>query len=330
LTIAKVFGGRDQFAPVGAETALQLRGELGRRLRQFRRVDRSWTALDGPDTGSPHRLRPRGTTIMADATRPAIWGNTEAYEAYMGRWSRPAAEAFVAWLALPSEQRWLDVGCGTGALTEAVLAAADPQEVVGLDPSADFIGLAMARIVDPRVRFEIGDARALPMAGGTFDTAVAGFVLNWVPDSEAALAEMARVVRTAGTVGAYVWDYAGEMQLVRTFWQAAAALDPKAGALDQARQFPLCQPAPLAALFRQAGMADVVVDAIDIPTRFRDFDDYWRPHLLPGSASVQRYVASLGEAQRAALREKLQAELPIAADGSIPLIARAWAVRGTK
>jgi SAM-dependent methyltransferase len=267
---------------------------------------------------------------MADAARPTVWGNTEAYEAYMGRWSRPVAEAFVAWLALPPGRHWLDVGCGTGALTEAVLAAADPREVVGLDPSADFVGMAMTRIVDPRVRFEIGDARALPMAGETFDAAVAGLALNWIPDAEAAVAEMARVVRSGGTVSAYVWDYAGEMQLVRTFWQAAIALDPPAAALDQARQFPLCHPAPLTALFRQAGLADVAVDAIDIPTRFRDFEDYWQPHLLPGSGSVQRYVTALGETQRAALREKLQTGLPVAADGSIPLIARAWAVRGTK
>ena len=267
---------------------------------------------------------------MADSARPPVWGNTEAYEAYMGRWSRPAAEAFVAWLALPSGRQWLDVGCGTGALTEAVLAAAKPHEVVGIDPSADFVGMAVARIVDPRVRFEIGDARALPMTGETFDAVVAGLVLNWVPDSDAAVAEMARVVRPGGTVAAYVWDYAGEMQLVRTFWRAATALDPEAEGLDQARQFPICQPEPLTTIFRQVGLADVAVDAIDIPTRFRDFDDYWQPHLLRGSAPVQRYVAALGVVQRAALRDRLQTTLPVTADGSIPLIARAWAVRGTK
>ena len=120
------------------------------------------------------------------------------------------------------------------------------------------------------------------------------------------------------------------MQLVRTFWQAAIALDPAAAALDRARQFPLCQPAPLAALFRQAGLADAAVVAIDIPTHCRDFDDYWRPHLLTGSASVQHYVAALGETQRAVLRDKLQTGLPVAADGSIPLIARARADQGTK
>jgi hypothetical protein len=141
---------------------------------------------------------------------------------------------------------------------------------------------------------------------------------------------MVRAARPGGTVGAYVWDYRGEMQLVRAFWRAAIALDPAAATWDQARQFPIFQPEPLAALFRGAALADVAVDAIDTPTTFRDFDDYWEPHLLGGSGVAPRYVNSLREMERAALRERLQATLPIAADGSIPLIARAWAVRGTK
>jgi SAM-dependent methyltransferase len=252
----------------------------------------------------------------------------------MGRWSRPVAGAFVAWLSPPPGLTWLDVGCGTGALTEAILGAADPREILGIDPSADFIGAAEARIDDPRVRgkctFEIGDARALPVASDAFDVVVAGLALNFVPDPEIAATEMVRAARPGGTIGAYVWDYGGEMQLVRAFWRAAIALDPAAAAWDQARQFPICQPEPLAALFRGAGLADVAVDAIDTPTTFRDFDDYWRPHLLRGSGVAPRYVNSLGEMERAALRERLQATLPIAADGSIPLMARAWAVRGTK
>jgi SAM-dependent methyltransferase len=159
---------------------------------------------------------------------------------------------------------------------------------------------------------------------------VAGLALNFVPDPEAAVTEMVRVTRPGGIVGAYVWDYGGEMQLVRTFWQAAIALDPTAAIWDQGRQFPICQPGALIDLFRRAGLATIVGQAIDIPTTFRDFDDYWEPHLLGGSGVNQRYVTSLEEIERAALRERLQATLPIAADGSIPLIARAWAVRGTK
>jgi SAM-dependent methyltransferase len=269
---------------------------------------------------------------MTDATRPQVWGNIEAYEAYIGRWSRPLARAFVTWLAPPPRLSWLDVGCGTGALTQAILDAADPGEILGVDPSTDFIGAATAQVVDPQVRctFEIGDARALPVASDAYDVVVAGLVLNFVPEPETAATEMVRAARPGGTVAAYVWDFAGEMQFVRSFWEAAVALDPAAAAWDQARQFPICHPEPLAALFRGAGLADVVVEAIEIPTTFRDFDDYWQPHLLAGAGVAPRYVASLEETERPALRERLRATLPVAADGSIPLIARAWAVRGTK
>ncbi len=267
---------------------------------------------------------------MAEPTRPHVWGNTEAFEAYMGRWSRPVAKSFLAWLLPPPGLRWLDVGCGTGALTRAIHATADPRDVLGVDPAADFIATATARIIDPRAHFAIGDARDLPVPSDAYNLVVAGLALNFVPKPALALTEMVRAARPGGTVGAYVWDYVGEMQLVRSFWQAAIALDPAAAALDQGRQFPICQPEPLTSLFGAAGLGAIAVQAIVVPTLFRNFDDYWLPHLLGGSAVVQRYVASLGEEQRTALRNQLQATLPIAADGSIPLTARAWAVRGMK
>ena len=267
---------------------------------------------------------------MTGVTRAYDWGNTEAYEAYIGRWGRMAAAAFLRWLALPSGLRWLDVGCGTGALTEAILAAADPGEVLGVDPTADFLASAEVQIVDPRVRFAIGDARALPVASDTYDAVVAGLVLNFVPEPEAAVAEMVRVARPGGTVGAYVWDFGGERQFTRYFWRAATALDPAAIDLQQSMQFPLCHPEPLAALFTSAGLREVAVQAIDVPAVFLDLDDYWQPFLLGGSSVAQRYASSLDDAQRTALREELRSILPVAGDGSIRLLARAWAVRGTK
>jgi SAM-dependent methyltransferase len=269
---------------------------------------------------------------MADAARAHVWGNTESYEAYMGRWSRPVAEAALAWLGLPPGLTWLNVGCGTGALTRAILDAADPREILGVDPSADFIATAGAQIVDPRVRFAIADARALPAPSDTYDAVIAGLVLHFVPDPRPAALEMVRAARRGGTVAAYVWDFAGEgeRQFTRYFWRAATALDPAASAQDPIRQFPLCHPEPLAALFTGAGLRDVTVEAVVVPTVFRDFDDFWQPHLLSGSSPAQRYAASLGDEQRAALRERLQTMLPIAGDGSIPLIGRVWAVCGTK
>jgi SAM-dependent methyltransferase len=269
---------------------------------------------------------------MADVARAYVWGNTEAYEAYIGRWSRVAAATILRWLALPSGQRWLDVGCGTGALTQAILAGADPGAVLGVDPSADFIGAATAQIVDPRVRctFEIGDARSLPVPSDAYDVVIAGLVLNFVPEPETAVAEMVRAARRGGTVAAYVWDYGGGMQLVQTFWQAATSLDPAAAVHDPSMQFPLCNPEPLSALFASARLQAVTVQAIDVPMVFHDIDDYWQPYLLDGPSSAQRYTTSLGDEQRTALRERLRATLPIADDGTIPLIGRLWAVRGTK
>jgi SAM-dependent methyltransferase len=226
----------------------------------------------------------------------------------------------------------LDVGCGTGALTAAVLEATDPDAVLGLDPSAEYHGAATTRLADQRARFAVGDARALPVMSDDYDAVVAGLVLNHVPDPAAAVAEMARAARSGGAVGAYVWDYLGEMRLVRTFWEAVAAVDADAATQDLRAHYHICQPELLAALLRTAGLGDVAVDAFDLPMRFRDFADFWQPHTMPGPAPApaQRFVAALDDGGKAALREHLRTRLPIAADGTIDLIGRAWAVRGTK
>jgi len=140
---------------------------------------------------------------------------------------------------------------------------------------------------------------------------------------------MVQAVRKGGTVAAYVWDYAGQMQLMRYFWDAAVALDPAACTLDEGQRFPLCQPEPLRQLFQTAQLGKVGVRSIDIPTTFRDFDDYWSP-FLGGQAPAPGYAMSLSEERRVALREQIRATLPIAPDGSIHCIARAWAVRGVR
>ena len=154
-------------------------------------------------------------------------------------------------------------------------------------------------------------------------------MLNFVPQPSRAVAEMQRLARVGGTVAAYVWDYAHQMQLMRSFWDAAVALDPAASMLDEGQRFPICQPEPLMQLFRTEGLREVEVRLIDIPTVFRDFDDYWSP-FLGGQGPAPGYTMSLSEEQRRALRERLRATLPMAADGSIHLIARAWAVRGVR
>lgn len=255
------------------------------------------------------------------------WTGGDDYEAYVGRWSRKVAPKFIDWLAIPPGARWLDVGCGTGALSGAILERAVPSSVVGVDPSADFVDVAARMQTDPRVRFAVADAAALPLETGSVDVVVAGLVLNFVPDVAKALGEMRRVAVPAGTVATYVWDYAGRMDLIRRFFDAAIALDPGAATHDEGVRFPICSPGGLRDAFETAGMTGVDVHALDITTRFRDFDDYWAP-FLTGVGAAPAYVVSLGPDVQDALRTRLEETLPIAADGSIELIARAWAVRG--
>ena len=257
------------------------------------------------------------------------WDSADAYETYVGRWSRLVAREFVQWLAVPPGSRWLDVGCGTEALVRAALAHAAPREVVGVDPSETYIASASAQIDDRRTRFDIGDAQALRAGTATFDVVASGLVLNFVPQPELAVAEMARVTRSGGTVAAYVWDYAEDMQLMRYFWDAAGASDPKAKELDEGRRFWLCKPEPLSKLFLSAGLEDVEVRAIEVPTYFRDFDDYWSP-FLGGQGPPPSYAMSLGEQRRAELRERIRAGLPTDPEGGIPLNARAWAIRSVR
>ncbi len=267
--------------------------------------------------------------IMRDPDSNDIWANAAAYEQYMGRWSRLVARQFVEWLAVPTGTTWLDMGCGTGALIETIFESASPRYVVGTDASQSYVAYLRRQLPDQRLCFDVGDASELNFNDEFYDNTVAGLVLNFVPNPRQAVAEMARVTKPGGTVAASVWDYAGEMQLLRRFWDAAVALDPAARELDEGARFAICQPAPLAALFHDAGLKDVATRAIDVPTVFRDFDDYWSP-FLGGQGPAPSYAMSLSDERRAALREQLRTRLPIGADGTIALSARAWAVRGTR
>jgi SAM-dependent methyltransferase len=253
------------------------------------------------------------------------WERGDPYERYVGRWSRQVAPAFLAWLAVPAGRRWLDVGCGTGALTAAILDRCSPQTVAAVEPSAGFRETAQ-RNLGERAAVHAGNAAQIPLADGSADVAVCGLVLNFVPDTQGALREMSRV---APRVAAYVWDYAGEMQLMRVFWDCAAELDRDAAALDEGKRFPLCRAAALEQAFAAAGLRGVQVQAIDITTRFADFDDYWQP-FLGGQGPAPAYAMPLAEEPRARLRERIRARLKAQSDGSIRLIARAWAVRGDK
>ena len=255
------------------------------------------------------------------------WASGAAYEPFMGRWSRRIAAEFLSWLDVPPGSRWLDVGCGTGALSRAILDSAAPGSLKGVDHSADFVAFARRQIRDERAQFEAGDAQALPVESAGYHAVVSGLALNFFPQPGRSVAEMRRAAQIGGVVAAYVWDYAGKMQLMRHFWNAAAALDPAANDLDEGRRFPICQPGPLRELFQEAGLSGVEVRPLDIATDFQDFEDFWAP-FMGGQGPAPGYVQSLSGERQAALRERIRAGLPFALDGTIPLTARAWAVRG--
>ncbi len=255
------------------------------------------------------------------------WTSGDAYEAYVGRWSALVAPRFVEFVAAPSGRRWLDVGCGTGILTQAILDLAGPVSVVGVDPSEPFVAHARRAVADPRAIFGIGTAGETELADAAVDVVVSGLVLNQVPDVPGALMEARRVAVPGGIVGAYVWDYAGGMQFIRAFWDAAISLDAAAAVHDQARRFPIAAPDPLRAAFRGAGLEAVEVVGLEIATAFADFDDLWTP-FTGGTGDAPAYLAALEPDRRAALQARLRASVPIEADGSIHLSARAWACRG--
>jgi len=265
---------------------------------------------------------------MNQSTQNAF-NNATAYNGYIGRWSRLIAPQFLGWLNIPSGQNWLDVGVGTGILTQAILQQAAPKKVVGIDLSESYIALARQDIVDARVTFKVGDASSMTFESPEFDAAVSGLVLNFVPSPQAMVQSMKQAVKPGGTVALYIWDYAGRMEIMRQFWDAAITVDPPAAELDSAKQFPICNPDNLRSLFEATALKNIEVTSLDIQAKFKDFDDYWLP-FLGAQGSVSKYLLSLDDHAKKALTDQLRKQLPINADGSIQLTARALAVKGIR
>lgn len=245
----------------------------------------------------------------------------------MGRWSRDLAHHFVRWIGAASRVHWLDLGCGTGALTGAACEDSDPASVVGCDPSDTFIGYARSRVRDARASFVVAGAENFPPRTGGYGSAASLLALNFFPDPAGAVARMKSSGAQGGVVAACVWDYGDGMQYLRSFWDAARTVSAEAATLDEGVRFPICNRGRLEELFTSAGLTAVQCSGLTIRTRFRSFDDYWTP-LLGGTGPAPAFLAGLATVGRNRLRSALAESLPVASDGSIDLDARAWAVRG--
>jgi len=245
----------------------------------------------------------------------------------MGRWSRLVAHPLMDFINLPDEGQVLDVGSGTGSLSFAIAQPKAKLRVVGIDPSREYVAYANNRNPAPdRISFETGDAQRLRFADATFRSSFSLLVFNFIPDPLIALKEMCRITVPGGLISAAVWDYGGEMRMLRIFWDAASSIDDRGGKLDECHM-PLSRPGELSQLWKQGGLKDVREQPLNIEMRFESFEDYWQPFLL-GQGPAGAYARSLDAGPLERLSDELKVRLPLSGEGSFVLPARAWAVRG--
>ena len=264
------------------------------------------------------------------ASSTFVAADGDGYELSMGRWSRRLALPFLDFVGTADAERVLDVGCGTGHLAAAVCALSGVSEVHGVDLSPIYVEYAKRHNPDPRLVFRVGDACALDYPHGAFDRVLSLLVLHFVPRTKDAIAEMRRVTKPGGVVGAAVWDARGGFVANRLFFDTAAVLDPKAGE-RRARNYsrPMTRPGELASAWRDAGFRDVAETLLGIRMEFGSFMDYWAPYLGRDGPGAE-YVGTLGEAERARLEDAVKAAyLDGDPDGPRSFGALAWAVKGT-
>jgi SAM-dependent methyltransferase len=248
----------------------------------------------------------------------------EAYDRHIGRYGGELARELIAAAGVRPGERALDVGCGPGALTRGLVALLGPEHVAAVDPSPPFAEACRTRL--PGVHVEVASAEALPFDDDAFDHALSQLVVNFMTDPRQGVSEMRRVTRPGGTVAAAVWDYAGEMTILRRFWDAAVAHDGSAADRDEGRCMPFCTPGELGDLWRSAGLAEVAVAAAVVSAGYDGFEDLWQP-LEAGVAPSGAYAASLAPEQRAALKQELRRRLGAGHD-AFRLTARAWIATG--
>jgi SAM-dependent methyltransferase len=257
-----------------------------------------------------------------------MFGNAEAYDRFMGRWSRLVAPLLVEFAAVPATGRVLDVGSGIGTLSVEIAKGGSQRHVTGIDLSKEFVTYAASR--NPfgrRADFQVGDAQALPFQDASFAATLSLLVFNFIPDPNRALGEACRVTQPGGPVAAAIWDYGGFMRMLRVFWDAAVEVDALAETLDE-KHMPLCRKGDLSELWKQGGLENIHEQPFDVVMKFDSFSDYWEPFLL-GQGPAGTYLRTVQGDRLRMLRSVVKRRLSVSsASEAFSLPARAWAVRG--
>lgn len=257
------------------------------------------------------------------AQRTGYFDDGQAYEQFMGRWSRAAGAVFLSWLTPPSRARWLDLGCGTGVFTELVLDSCQPSSMVAVDPTLAQIEHARCQPVGKRVDFQVGDAQKLPFPDDAFDIVASALVINFIPDRALGLAEMRRITRAGGFIAGYVWDFAAERSpgsVLRVGLRQIGIEVPEVpGTADSTVD-------ALHKLFNQAGLDQITTRTINVTIAFPSFDDFWKTQ-TPVFNPVTKTVAALPESQRMRLMEQARALVSVNGDGHVAYSVRANAIK---
>ena len=260
---------------------------------------------------------------MGDSRGAQMFASADAYDRFVGRYAPALAQAVVRASGVRPGQRVLDVGCGPGALTTALVALLGADHVSAVDPSPAFVEVCRQR--NAGVQVELAGAELLPFEDDEFDVALAQPVVNFMDDPRAGVGEMRRVTRAGGTVGAAVWDYGSGMTLLRSFWDSAAATDPSGGQRDE-RNMRMSIPSELGDLWTEVGLGQVEVSEAVVSASYEGFEDLWHP-LEMGVGPAGAYAASLAPGARESLKQDLRARLAVG-ESPFELTARAWVVTG--
>ncbi len=247
-----------------------------------------------------------------------------AYDQLARRFTLPAGEVFLDWLALPNGLSWLDAGCGTGAFTQLLLDRCAPRRVSAIDPSAEQIAYARTTPTAKRVDFQIGDAQGLSFANGAFDAAAMALVVAFVPDPNKAMAELKRVTRPGGTIGAYMWDFLNNgsprQRLNDAVARMGVAVQPLPGYAHSRME-------AMEGFFKSAGLADTATRVIEFEVAYDNFDEYWTQQTGLASGAVET-IRSMSAADIERLKADLRTSLPKNKAGRIAYKVKANAVKG--